>query len=127
MEHGIMQRQYRLARRQDFTRVYRLGRSSANRQFVIYAMANKRNEKIRVGVSTSKKLGGAVVRNRLRRRVKEIVRLHIDEIARGFDLIVIVRNPAVQMDYQEMEKSLLHAIRRADLIMPAKNGARKPR
>ncbi len=122
-----MQRQYRLARRQDFTRVYRLGRSSANRQFVIYAMANKRNEKIRVGVSTSKKLGGAVVRNRLRRRVKEIVRLHIDEIARGFDLIVIVRNPAVQMDYQEMEKSLLHAIRRADLIMPAKNGARKPR
>jgi ribonuclease P protein component len=114
-----VQRQYRLAKREDFSRVYRLGRSAANRQFVVYAMANKRNEKIRVGVSASKKLGGAVVRNRLRRMIKEIVRHHIDEIIRGYDLIVIVRGPAVQMTYQEMEKSLLHAIKRSNLLRPA--------
>jgi ribonuclease P protein component len=114
-----VQRQYRLAKREDFSRVYRLGRSAANRQFVVYAMENKRNEKIRVGVSASKKLGGAVVRNRLRRMIKEIARHHIDEIIRGYDLIVIVRGPAVQMTYQEMEKSLLHAMKRSNLLRPS--------
>ncbi len=90
-------------------------------------MPNKRNEKIRVGISASKKLGGAVVRNRLRRVVKEIVRLHIDDIPSGYDLIVIVRNPALQMNYQEMEKSLLHAIRRVELGKPVKSTGRRPR
>ena len=114
-----MQKQYRLAKRADFSKVYRLGRSAANMQFVIYAMPNRNTEKIRVGVSASKKLGGAVVRNRLRRMIKEIVRHHAERIAAGHDLIVIVRKPAVQMAYKEMEKSLLHALKRSSLLLPA--------
>jgi len=110
-----MQREYRLAKRKDFSRVYKLGKSAANRQFVVYVMKNQQTAKMRVGVSASKKLGGAVVRNRLRRRVKEIVRLHAEHIAPGHDFIIIVRKPAVDMEYKEMEKSLVHALKRAML------------
>lgn len=110
-----MQRQYRLAKRKDFSKVYRLGNSAANRQFVVYSMKNPQTVKMRVGVSASKKLGGAVVRNRLRRMIKEIVRLHADHLIPGYDLIIIVRKPAVGMHYKEMEKSLLHALKRASI------------
>lgn len=111
-----LQRQYRLAKREDFSKVYRLGKSAANSQFVVYAMTNSRTEKIRVGVSASKKLGGAVVRNRLRRMIKEIVRHHVDRLVPGHDLIVIVRKPAVGLAYKEMEKSLLHAMKRVSML-----------
>lgn len=111
-----MQRQYRLAKREDFNKVYRHGKSAANMQFVVYALHNPDTEHFRVGVSASKKLGGAVTRNRLRRVVKEIVRHHAAEIAPHHDLIIILRKPAVGMDYQAMEKSLLHALRRASLL-----------
>lgn len=110
-----MQKRYRLAKRKDFGRVYKLGQSAANRQFVVYLMQNPQTEKMRVGVSVSKKLGGAVVRNRLRRQVKEIVRLNADRIAPGYDFIIIVRKGALGLSYREMEKSLQHVFKRAAL------------
>lgn len=110
-----MQRQYRLAKRKDFGKVYKLGQSAANRQFVVYVLKNPQTEKMRVGVSVSKKMGGAVVRNRLRRQVKEIVRLNADRIVPGHDFVIIVRKAAVGLSYREMEKSLQHALKRASL------------
>jgi len=112
-----LQRQYRLAKREDFSKVYRVGKSVANRQFVVYAMTNRKTADFRVGISASKKLGNAVVRNRLRRLVKEIIRHEAERIAPGFDLIVIVRKPAVGLAYKEMEKSLLHVLKRASLLV----------
>lgn len=117
-----MQRQYRLAKRKDFNKVYRLGKSAANRQFVVYLLKNPQTAKMRVGVSASKKLGGAVVRNRLRRRIKEIIRLNADHIVPGYDLVIIARKPIVDMDYKEMEKSLLHALKQASLWNKNKPG-----
>ena len=110
-----VQKQYRLAKRKDFGKVYKLGRSAANRQFVVYSLANPQTETMRVGVSVSKKLGGAVVRNRLRRRVKEIVRLNAHRIVPGYDLVVIVRKPVLDQSYAEMENSLKHVFKRAGL------------
>src|SRR5690606_3949829 len=68
-----MQRKLRLRKKQDFNKVYRQGRSFANAQFVVYWRKQTEPGCFRLGVSASAKLGGAVVRNRLRRRVKEIV------------------------------------------------------
>lgn len=110
-----MQKKYRLAKRKDFGKVYRLGQSAANRQFVVYVMKNPNTEHMRAGVSVSKKLGGAVVRNRLRRQVKEIVRLNAERIEPGHDFIIIVRKAAVGLSYRDMERSLVHALKRAGL------------
>ncbi|MBJ8191075.1 ribonuclease P protein component, partial [Bacillus cereus] len=73
-------------------------------------------EQFRVGISASKKIGNAVVRNRMRRIVKEIVRHHEHELVEQIDLIFIVRKGAVTMSYQELEKSVLHVLRKASLL-----------
>lgn len=119
-----MQRENRLTRREDFNKVYRYGKSSANHQFVVYVLnqpASVPGESFRLGISASKKVGNAVVRNRLRRMIKEIVRLNGERLAPRKDLILIVRKPAAEMEYAEMEKSILHVLKRADVLLPRKS------
>lgn len=111
-----MQKELRLTRREDFNKVYRYGKSAANQQFVVYSLPNPRIERFRMGVSVSKKLGSAVVRNRIRRMVKEIVRLQAEKIRSHYDFVIIARKPVAELDYKQMEKSLLHALKRAQLL-----------
>ncbi|GGG26740.1 hypothetical protein GCM10010916_48950 [Paenibacillus abyssi] len=75
-------------------------------------------EKFRLGVSVSKKLGNAVVRNRMRRVIKEIVRLQADKIVDHIDFILIARKPSVSMKSKELERSVLHVLRKANLLKP---------
>ncbi len=69
-----------------------------------------------MGVSVSKKVGNAVVRNRMRRLMKEIVRHHAGEIVDHVDLVFIVRKGALDLDYKELEKSVLHVLRKSSLL-----------
>ncbi|MEC0093775.1 ribonuclease P protein component [Paenibacillus macquariensis] len=111
-----MQKSLRLRNRADFSRVYRHGRSFANHQFVVYWFRKKEVEQFRVGISVSKKVGNAVVRNRMRRLVKEIVRHHDAELIEHVDLVFIVRKGALTMPYKDMERSVLHVLRKASLL-----------
>jgi ribonuclease P protein component len=111
-----MHRKLRLRKREDFNVVYRYGRSFANSQFVVYWRKRSQKGSFRMGVSASSKLGGAVVRNRLRRMVKEIVRLNAAKLFEDTDLILIVRKPALSLPYKEMEGSILHVLRKAGLL-----------
>ncbi|XID91735.1 ribonuclease P protein component [Paenibacillaceae bacterium WGS1546] len=123
-----MQRKLRLRKREDFNAVYRYGKSFANSQFVVYWRRRPQQGSFRMGVSASGKLGGAVVRNRLRRMVKEIVRLNASKLQEDTDLILIVRKPALNLPYKQMEGSILHVLRKAGLLKgtkPAADG--KPR
>jgi ribonuclease P protein component len=82
-----------------------------------------------MGVSASSKLGGAVVRNRLRRMIKEIVRLNAGKLMDDTDLILIVRKPAVTLPYKQMEGSILHVLRKAGLLkgsVPSARTQKKP-
>lgn len=110
-----MQKQFRLRDKRDFSRVYRYGKSVANFQFVLYVYKNSRSEHFRLGISASKKIGNAVVRNHVRRLVKEIIRLNPEKMANQHDFIIIVRKPAVDMSFEEMKKSLFHVIKKAQL------------
>ncbi|MBW7475629.1 ribonuclease P protein component [Paenibacillus oenotherae] len=115
-----MHRKLRLRNRNDFSRIYRHGKSFANGQFVVYWSRQMKAEPFRLGVSASKKIGNAVVRNRMRRMVKEIVRAHKERIVEKIDLIVIVRKPAVDMKMKELDKSMLHVLKRAGLLKAPK-------
>lgn len=117
-----MQRKMRLRKKQEFAKVYRHGRSFANTQFVVYWRKQTTPGNFRLGVSASSKLGGAVVRNRIRRRVKEIVRLNAHKLQQAYDLILIVRKPALALDYKQMEGSVLHVLRRAGLLKGGAHG-----
>ncbi|WP_239615399.1 ribonuclease P protein component [Cohnella mopanensis] len=119
-----MHRKLRLRKREDFNVVYRYGRSFANSQFVVYWRKRSQRGTFRMGVSASSKLGGAVVRNRLRRMVKEIVRLNASKLLEDMDLILIVRKPALSLPYKEMEGSILHVLRKAGLLKGSNQGAK---
>ncbi len=111
-----MQRRLRLRKKDDFARVFKQGKAAANHQLVIYFRRSPETETFRFGVSVSKKIGNAVVRNRLRRMIKEIMRLHAEQVDGSCDLIVIVRKAAVEMAYAELDKSLMHVLKKAGLF-----------
>lgn len=118
-----MRKQLRLRNRADFSRVYRSGKSFANSQFVVYISKQRNADPFRCGISASKKIGNAVVRNRMRRVIKEVVRKLEPKIAAyapQVDIIIIVRKPATLLSFAELEKSIQHVFRRAGLLEAAR-------
>jgi len=114
-----MRKELRLRNRADFSKVYRTGKSFANSQFVVYVSKQRIADPFRCGISASKKIGNAVVRNRMRRVIKEIVRQLEPKIAAHapqVDIIIIVRKPATSLSFSELEKSIQHVFKRAGLL-----------
>ena len=95
-----------IKRRSDFQRVYRIGRSYASRYFVLYVFpaAGVRG---RVGFAAGKKLGCAVVRNRVKRLLRESYRLHQDLVREDVALLLVGRKAMVEAKSQAIEKSFL--------------------
>ena len=87
-----------------FRRLYYKGKSTGNRYLVIYCARN-RLEATRVGLTVSTKLGHAVVRNRVRRRLREIVRHNAACLPSGYDIVVVASTAAVEAEFAALEKS----------------------
>jgi ribonuclease P protein component len=110
-------RTHGLKKDSDFRKVYKHGKSFANRHLVMYILNNK-SENSRIGISVSKKVGKAIIRNKVRRRIKEAYRLNIDEkIKNGYDIVFIARVAIKDDDYSDIEKSMKHLIRKSDMYM----------
>lgn len=92
---------------QDFQRVYKGGKSYANRYLVMYVIKNEQ-DKNRLGISVSKKVGNSVVRHRLTRLIRESYRLNEEKFHSGWDVVVIARTTAKGKSYQEISSALLH-------------------
>ena len=99
----------------EFRRIYRKGKSAVSPQLVIYCQRNRRGHS-RLGVSVSTRLGCAVVRNRVRRRIREIYRLNKAKMLPGYDLIVVARVRAVETDYQKLDRTYLRLLEQLDLL-----------
>ena len=82
---------------------------------VIYTRRNKSGEN-RVGFTVTVKLGHAVVRNRIRRRLREIYRLHEGELRRGADLVVVARGRSVEASYRRLERDFLAGCEKLSLL-----------
>ena len=104
-----------------FRRLYRRGTSGANAYLVLYCHKNGSTEN-RVGLTVSAKLGHAVHRNRLRRRLREIYRLHEQQFARGYDFVVVARSRAMQADYRQLERAYLTLAARLGIYHPEDEG-----
>ena len=98
-----------------FRRLYSKGQSCANGHLVMYCRKNGTQEN-RIGLTVSAKLGHAVVRNKVRRRLREIYRLHEAEFQPGWDLVVVARSRAVQASYQKLESAYLHLARKLGVL-----------
>lgn len=91
----------------DFQKVYREGKSYANRYLVLYILENQTGRN-RLGISVSKKVGNSVVRHRITRLIRESYRLQEDIFNSGLDMVVIARKGAKDKTCQEIESALLH-------------------
>ncbi|MBE6925934.1 MAG: ribonuclease P protein component [Ruminococcaceae bacterium] len=90
---------------------------STNRFLALYARKN-RLEQNRVGITVSKKLGCAVVRNRVRRRLREIYRINEDRFLPGFDIVVVARSRATDASFAELTVAYLSAAEKAGILRP---------
>lgn len=103
-----MKSAYTLKKNTDFRRMYAKGKSCSNRYLVVYCRRNGSNVN-RMGYTVSTKLGGAVVRNRVRRRLREIARLNMPRLKTGRDIVIVARSRAVDASYAELDKAYLSA------------------
>jgi ribonuclease P protein component len=117
-----MKKKNRIKKNEDFQKVFKHGKSMANRQFVIYMLGQPEEKEFRLGLSVSKKIGNAVTRNRIKRLVRQVFLEEKDSLKTGIDYIVIARKPASEMDYHEVKSSLLHLFRKTKV-----HGARPQR
>ena len=100
-----------------FQRLYRT-RGQANGLLVLYARPNRSNTN-RVGITVSKKLGKAHIRNRIRRRVREVYRLNEELFAPGWDIVLVVRSRAIEADFAALTDGCLQLAKRAGILKEA--------
>lgn len=95
-----MQRRNRLSRSRDFDAVYRHGRSVSTRFLVLYRFEREDDPEgeARLGIAVPKKIGGAVTRNRIKRRLREVWRELLPDIPRGADYVLLVRAPLAEAE-----------------------------
>jgi len=109
----------RLSRSAEFERVYRQGRSTANRHLVLYAFPNPSTQRPRLGLSVSRKVGGAVERNRVKRLLRESFATAEPQLCPGQDVVVVARPPARELAEREglagIDAALAELIDRARL------------
>jgi len=105
----------KLKSNREFRRVYDTGKSFANKYVVIFFVKNNLDYN-RVGVSATKKLGNSVLRNRTKRRIKEVYRLNVDRVKRGYDIIFLTRASAKKTNYKEIESAILHILKVSGLL-----------
>jgi ribonuclease P protein component len=106
----IVKKVDRLTKPEQFSLVFQKGISRADRLLVIKALPNQL-ECSRYGISVSKRVGNAVVRNRIKRVLREILRLSPRE--QGWDIVLIARSPAAYCDYHSLNQSVLNLMSRA--------------
>jgi ribonuclease P protein component len=108
--HGnLFLREARLVRRGEFDAVYRAGKRRSSSHFTVFFRANELPQS-RFGFSIKKALGGAVVRNRIRRRLREVVRCHRLEIPPGWDIVIHPKSSVSRAPFAALTADLLRLL-----------------
>ena len=111
----MLPKHHRLTRSKDFTRVRRRGRSAGNPLLAVHVLP-VRSAEIRIGFSVSKKVGKAVLRNRVKRRMREVIRQQLPTMRPGQDVVVVARPPAADATFRELEGAIHSALQRTGSV-----------
>lgn len=111
-----MKKKFRIKKNEEFQQVFHKGESFANRQFVIYILPKEEQDYFRIGLSVSKKIGNAVMRNQIKRYIRQSFLEMKDDLLTQRDYVIIARKPAAQMDFHEVKSSLAHALRKGKAL-----------
>ncbi len=108
-----MHRRHRLTASKQFSQIHREGLSIANRFLVVRVLSNGLDHS-RFGFLVSKRIGNAVVRNRVKRRLREAVRL--TPVKPGWDAVFIARRDISRANFQELKQAMENLLRRTQLV-----------
>jgi ribonuclease P protein component len=99
----------------EFRRMYQRGKSAVSGSMVVYCRKNRLDHN-RLGLTASTKLGHAVVRNRCRRRLREVYRLNSPALRQGYDLILVARGRTISAPWKELNDTFMKLCRKLDLL-----------
>lgn len=111
-----MKRCYSLKRNKEFRYVYRRGNSKAHPLLVLIWVKARGNQGVHAGFSVSKKIGNSVVRNRVKRRLREALTPWLPRIKDGYNLIFIAREAVVKAEFTAVSDAVHNLLRRADVL-----------
>lgn len=116
-------RSRRITRRADFQRVRREGKSFSGKFLILgYLRDETLEEPFKLGLITTKRIGNAVIRNRVRRRIRGIAQRIGERIRPGYWLVLIARNSAAEASSEQLEKEWKWMLHRNDLILASTPG-----
>ncbi|MBI4830323.1 MAG: ribonuclease P protein component [Candidatus Lindowbacteria bacterium] len=107
-------RSRRLTRQGEFRRLYRTGRKASSEYLSVYTRPAA-GQKGKVGIVAGRKVGNAVERNRIRRVLREAVRINQCEILEGTDLVIVVKNRALELPHAQLVEQLLRLLRKSEV------------
>ncbi|MBR6772986.1 MAG: ribonuclease P protein component [Clostridia bacterium] len=99
----------------DFQRLYHRGRKSVSVMFAVYYRQNGLPQ-TRIGITAGKKLGCAVERNRIRRQIREIIRLSPEPLLPGYDIVIVARSRAIGKAWRDQQEDLLGLLKSGGLF-----------
>ena len=108
-----MQRRHRLTGNKRFSQLYHEGSSMANNLLVVRVLSNGLDHS-RFGFVVSKRIGKAIIRNKVRRRLREVIRLA--PVKAGWDAVFIARRGAEKANYQQLKQATNNLLRRSHLL-----------
>lgn len=104
-----------LNKNRDFNRMYSRGKSYVTSSLVVYVLRNRQKE-VRIGITTSKKIGNAVQRNRARRLIRESCRKIISDVKPGYDIVMVARKRTVQVKCDVVLNALTKLLSEANIL-----------
>jgi len=111
-----------LTKNHEFKRLYNRGKSFVSKHAVVYCSKNFSTIN-KLGITVSTKLGGAVQRNRIRRRLKEIYRLNEPALRKGYNIVIVARHGSRDAMWKDLESSVLYLFRKLGLYQDGDNAA----
>lgn len=110
-----MKRAVTLKKNYEFRRLYRKGTSAVGGGMVVYCRENRFGRN-RLGITVSVKLGHAVLRNRARRRLREVYRLNADKLRTGYDIILVARSRTLSASWEDLNSTFLRLCAKLSLL-----------
>ncbi len=105
----------RVTAKKEYQSIYQTGNKVVYRCVVLYFKPNQ-SDRVRLGISVSKKIGNAVVRNQQKRLLREVFRLNRHRYRPGYDLVCVARKPILKLNFEQLTEQLEKALTRAGLI-----------
>lgn len=99
-----------------FRSLYAKGKSAARKGMVLYVRRHRSPAVNHLGITVSVKLGCAVVRNRIRRRLREVYRLNETRLKGGFDIVIVGRRAAAEMPFDQLQSDFLRLCKQLGLL-----------